>query len=369
MAPRCKLGASFLPIKVFFIISILILYASQIYCQKIVQKNQKKFTFSKKIAPTDLLQKYKAYHKKACNSNVKCSEKEFILFKPVAGLGDSLNAMEAAFIEALKSGNLFFIDWKYFNPALTFTWKQTHFYRDKIENCDISKICAPKIEVEGHLTFDHDVLKLPKVNEIPLSLVNSGKIKQYLMKPSKILEKMIEEEIKDFKCDAGVVIRTGENDYNEFLDKSDHEIFTQCIKNHHPPLKNIFLTSDSLTAKNSVERNLKNFNVNVKTIKDSYIHISDLSIRSRNDEKVLKTFLEFHLISKCRYNFLTQNSLFGEVASKLVDVDKDSGRNYYISHRFCDDKIKILKESYVFCASPKYPGFCRVEDIFGKNEL
>jgi len=196
-----------------------------------------KINVEKSLTPTEILKKYKSHHKKLCNPNISCSKKEFILFKPVAGLGDTLNALEAAFIEALKSGNLIFIDWHYFDPKLTFTWEKVHFYRDKVENCDILKKCQPLLTIEGHLTFDHEVLKLPQVNDetiISNEFINSGEVKRYIMEPSKGLQEMIDEN--NFDCDASVVIRTGENDSNEFLHKSDHEIFTMPQKFQSPQI-------------------------------------------------------------------------------------------------------------------------------------
>ena len=147
----------------------------------------------------------------------------------MAGLGDSLNAMEAAFIQAIKTGNLFYVDWHFFRPELTFDWKEYHDLKWKKENCDVVKSCSPVVSIVGHLTSDHEILKLPVVNPIenlPEGFINSLEIKKYLMSPSGELKSMIDEYVVDgkFECDASVVVRTGKYDYNEFLVGLGYEI-------------------------------------------------------------------------------------------------------------------------------------------------
>lgn len=339
------------------------------------KKSPKKFKFSSDISNSDLLTKYRAYHQKACNSNIKCNNREYFLFKPAAGLGDTINAMEALFHLALKTGNLIYFDWHYFNPDLVFTWKEIHFYQYKVENCDILKECKPLATVTGHVTMDSPVLKLPQVNELPAGFTNSGMVKKYLLQPSDNLKSLIDQQLKKFKCDAALVLRTGQHENVEFLHEHDYEKFVECALKHSPPLNRILVTSDSLEARTKTVKLLESQNREVKTISDSFVHISDLSRKLKLDDRVIKTFLEFHLIGRCQHQFLTQNSLFGSVASQInwdsqnLNQATPETEPYLISHRFCHDHSKMAKKSYVFCSRSKYPEFCSDDNLDQKVEL
>ena len=46
------------------------------------------------------------------NSKLKCTDLQAVVFKPTAGLGDSANALSAAFLYTIRAGMMFFIDWQ-----------------------------------------------------------------------------------------------------------------------------------------------------------------------------------------------------------------------------------------------------------------
>ena len=45
------------------------------------------------------------------NTKLKCNEYQAVVFTPSAGLGDSANALSAAFLYTIRAGMMFFIDW------------------------------------------------------------------------------------------------------------------------------------------------------------------------------------------------------------------------------------------------------------------
>lgn len=341
----------------FFLISLLI----KLNCAAV------HFKFDKTDTSAQVLAAYKKFHQKKCNPNLKCKKRPFILFRPVAGLGDSLQALEAALFATLKTGNMFFVDWTFYWPELTFDWYETHGLNYKLKNCDVIRKCEPMVEIEGHLTSKSWMHKLVKINELGNSQINSNEWLRYFAKPSEKLNSVI-NQYKPVHCDASVVIRTGLGEYNEFLGAGDEDKFVECLKNlknSDSSVKNVFLASDNEEIREKVEKQLTSLGKTVFTIPDSIIHVS--KVPSGSEEKILKTLAEFHIISSCDNHFLTQNSLFGQVASRL---SSNQNNVFRISHRWCDDKKRIGKSSYVFCANPKYPDFCSSEpEVQAKIEL
>ena len=73
----------------------------------------------------------------------------------------------------------------------------------------------------------------------------------------------------------------------------------------------VFLAADDDTIKSNLKSAMVKNGLDVITIPDSISHIA----HSKDDEKILRTFAEFHIISHCKRHILTTNSLFGVTAS------------------------------------------------------
>lgn len=171
---------------------------------------------------------------------------------------------------------------------------------------------------------------------------------------------------------VALVIRTGENDYNQFLSKGDETNFVKCFqsyaKQHAQKAKRrvmfrVFVTSDSEQVKrNAVEQLRKptsgDYEIDVVTLGDSIIHVMHIKKGEIRQESVLervrRTYAEFFLISRCQVLFLTHGSLFGRTAAEYGRQDESDV--HFISDSRCDGRRE--KYSYLECHEPKYPKIC-----------
>ena len=196
-----------------------------------------------------------------------------------------------------------------------------------------------------------------KVNEIITKAIDSGKSAKG-------------SDNKSYIRMVGLVIRTGEKDYNQFLSKGDEMNFVECFRSYakeasqHSPTKitfRVFVTSDYAPVKEKVVHELLEgdnggLSVEVFTLEDSIVHV--MHIQDNEEEEVYarvrKTFAEFFLIGKCEVLFLTHGSLFGRAAAERGRVMESN--THFISDSNCDGKRD--KYSYLQCHDPKYPKIC-----------
>jgi len=252
-----------------------------------------------------IMKLYREFHAEKCNPKLSCKQKPFILFEPQAGLGDTANAMLAAFHIALKSGYMFQVNWRFHSPKMTFSksWIKTFSRQYRRENCDVVKVCKPRTTIKGHVVSGHTALTLDVVNKISDQVRNDRGWMKVLLQPSEKVLKLVDEFQPD-SCDA-VVVRTGLHDYNEFLHPGDEDRFTYCVSQLKSP-NTVFLAADDDEIKNNLKSAMVRNGLDVVVIPDSISHIA----HSKDDEKILRTFAEFHIISHCKRHILTSNSLF-----------------------------------------------------------
>ena len=71
---------------------------------------------------TSVLQTYSKWQNGLLkNEKLKCTEYQAVVFTPSAGLGDSANALSAAFLYTIRAGMMFFIDWTPFEWETAFS--------------------------------------------------------------------------------------------------------------------------------------------------------------------------------------------------------------------------------------------------------
>ena len=117
------------------------------------------------------------------NNNLKCEDLQAVVFTPSAGLGDSANALSAAFLYTIRAGLMFFIDWQpwdwetgFAGPGFEVGFKKSmkngrlcektvDFERTK-KNGEKQTIQRSNIiRLQGHITAQHILAKIPKLNE------------------------------------------------------------------------------------------------------------------------------------------------------------------------------------------------------------
>ena len=111
---------------------------------------------------------------------------------------------------------------------------------------------------------------------------------------------------------VAVVIRTGWDDWQQFLLEKDPLKFPICLKGWKdagglPEKINVLVTSDREDVKKETVKKLEEFGFDVIYLDDSYTHVST----PESIAKVHKTIAEFHLLSMTGYGLLTSSSLFG----------------------------------------------------------
>lgn len=294
------------------------------------------------------------------NPKILCSEYRAVIFKNTAGLGDSANALSAAFMYTVNAGMMFFVDWKPW--AWTEGFSGPGFPVDYKELVEDDLVCEGKsiIHLSGHLTAKHRLAHAKRVNK-DINFLATRFFEQFFS-PSIPVQKII-DSFKDQVTlnTVAVVIRTGWDDWQQFLLPNDPEKFPICLKGWKasgslPSSINVFVTSDREDVKKSTIKKLNEMNFEVFAMDDSATHIQTPD----SIEKVHKTIAEFHLISKCGYGLLTASSLFGKTAiQELGGKDTYSNTNFFtISAADCDRQHK----GYYRCANPKYPFFCPTDD-------
>ena len=111
---------------------------------------------------------------------------------------------------------------------------------------------------------------------------------------------------------VAVVIRTGWDDWQQFLLEKDPLKFPICLKGWKdagglPEKINVLVTSDREDVKKETVKKLEEFGFDVIYLDGSYTHVST----PESIAKVHKTIAEFHLLSMTGYGLLTSSSLFG----------------------------------------------------------
>ena len=112
---------------------------------------------------------------------------------------------------------------------------------------------------------------------------------------------------------VGVIIRTGWDDWQQFLLPDDPKKFPLCLAawrdntNDLPAGINVLVTSDREDVKLETVKKLRELNFDVIALDDSATHVQT----PESIQKVHKTIAEFHLISRLGYGLLTSSSLFG----------------------------------------------------------
>jgi len=324
-----------------------------------------------------------------------------IVFVPLAGLGDSFTALAAAFVQAVQTGRLFFVSfpfqWELVLKNPPFDWTYPTGACKTEESCNDSSYENNEnvLVIKGHMTDAHPALRLPVVNSLDfLKHISEDRLMNYLFIPTaQVLSVM-----SSIRPQAGgtmvpadtdywisLVVRTGGSDWIRFLEEGDEERFIKCARDFvetseefKEALKlkytnddntggvRIFVASDDETVKAKVTKALGDLNVTY--IPDSFAHTSSGS--QIDEEKLIKTFAEFFLISQSDCLFLTNGSLFGRVAGRLGSVP--SFYQFVVSSSACR-RAKV----YFPCSSPEVPSFClgAVHDakgrgsVVGKDEL
>ena len=190
-----------------------------------------------------------------------------------------------------------------------------------------------------------------------------------------------------------LVIRTGNNEYNQFLSEGDEQIFVRCLNNYvreehlrsagAVKLYRVLVTSDSSSVKEQAaalvrdmyarydEAVKRQMRVEVVTLTDSVVHIMSGGDHGGGGGKggklnlLVKTYAEYFAIARCDVKFLTHGSLFGQtaaerrddVAATSTEATKAAAADvFYISDSNCDGLRS--KYSYLECHYPKYPVIC-----------
>lgn len=306
------------------------------------------------------------------NSKLKCTDLQAVVFKPTAGLGDSANALSAAFLYTIRAGMMFFIDWQPWDWETGFAGPGFQVSYSKM--IKEKRLCeSPNlVHLDGHITASHKLAKIRKLNE-DISF-NAVRFFQTFFTPSDPVQKII-DSIKLPSESIAMVIRTGWDDWQRFLVKETEDPlkFPACIEGWRSKGtidrdSTVFLTSDREDVKSAVETKLKQKGFKVIRLENSATHVMQ---NPESIEKVHKTIAEFHLISQCKYAMLTASSLFGRTAvTELGGLNEN--RIVYISASDCNKPHK----GYYRCANPKYPSFCPLdnasfqwEKIDNKDEL
>jgi len=294
------------------------------------------------------------------NPNIKCSDYQAVVFKNTAGLGDSANALSAAFMYTINAGLMFFIDWKPW--AWSDAFSGPGFPVDYQALLADNQICQGRnvIHLSGHITAKHRLAMIKRVNMEVNFLAT--RFFQHFFAPSEAVQSIVDSFSPQIsEKTVALVIRTGWDDWQQFLLPEDPDKFPLCLKGWRdagglPSDINIFVTSDREDVKKATLKKLKEMNFNAFALKDSATHVQT----PEGLEKVQKTIAEFHLLSKCGYGLLTSSSLFGKTAiGELGGKDTYSNQKFFfISAADCDRQHK----GYYRCANPKYPPFCPTEN-------
>jgi hypothetical protein len=87
---------------------------------------------------------------------------EGVVFKNAAGLGDSANALSAAFLYSVRAGKMFFVDWKPWQWEIGFSGPG--FPVDYQKLMKTKKICAHSklLKLSGHITAQHPLAQAKK---------------------------------------------------------------------------------------------------------------------------------------------------------------------------------------------------------------
>ena len=90
-----------------------------------------------------------------------------MVFKPNAGLGDSSNALAAAFMYTVNAGKMFFIDWKPWDWNVGFSGPG--FPVDFKQLTKEKRICNSRklIQLSGHITANHPLAHAKKGKHVP----------------------------------------------------------------------------------------------------------------------------------------------------------------------------------------------------------
>nr|XP_002131199.1 uncharacterized protein LOC100179133 [Ciona intestinalis] len=345
---------------------------------------------AKWVAFQTVFAEYVIWHRRMfLNADIPCHEKKCVVFTPNAGLGDSIGALSSAVSIALKTGRLLFINWKPYNwtvglKALPFDYDYSAALNARNNNKPL--ICPHHSDIaaqlSGHITADHPLIKIPTITD--LNFAYDDKIRAIVQPSSKvqhIVDSVISSQFESSNDRknvqlVGLVMRTGEGEYNQFLSPGDEAYFVQCFRNYAVDYQKkiaklvkfkVFVTSDNIETKTKVVNELNNqtnngeIHVDVITLDDSFVHVMHVSEKNGKKktvkEKIRKTYAEYFLIGKCDVLFLTHGSLFGRAAAERGIADE---RNvHFISDSKCDGKRE--KYSYLKCHEPKYPAVCNIQ--------
>lgn len=293
------------------------------------------------------------------NKNLNCKDYEAVIFKPTAGLGDSANALSAAFMYTVNTGKMFFIDWKPWDWDVGFSGPGFPVdYKKLIKQksiCEHSKL----LKLSGHITANHPLAHAKKLNkDIHFA---ATKFFQHFFAPSQAVLAVLApyENIVTEKTVA-IIIRTGWDDWQQFLLPDDPKKFPICLQswrdntNELPAGINVLVTSDREDVKREAVATLREMKFNVVALDESATHVQT----PESMVKVHRTIAEFHLLSRVGYGLLTSSSLFGRTAIAELGGKELYGKFHTMSAADCDKPHK----GYYRCASPKYPKFCPVDD-------
>uniref|UniRef100_F6QHR3 Uncharacterized protein n=2 Tax=Ciona intestinalis TaxID=7719 RepID=F6QHR3_CIOIN len=253
---------------------------------------------AKWVAFQTVFAEYVIWHRRMfLNADIPCHEKKCVVFTPNAGLGDSIGALSSAVSIALKTGRLLFINWKPYNwtvglKALPFDYDYSAALNARNNNKPL--ICPHHSDIaaqlSGHITADHPLIKIPTITD--LNFAYDDKIRAIVQPSSKvqhIVDSVISSQFESSNDRknvqlVGLVMRTGEGEYNQFLSPGDEAYFVQCFRNYAVDYQKkiaklvkfkVFVTSDNIETKTKVVNELNNqtnngeIHVDVITLDDS----------------------------------------------------------------------------------------------------
>nr|XP_039251699.1 uncharacterized protein LOC120329223 [Styela clava] len=350
-------------------------------------------TQGKWISFENLAEKYAAWHERALkNEEIQCSERKILVFTPNAGLGDSIGALTSAYMYAMRTSRLFFINWQPFPWTVTFS--ELPFFYDyqkalklKIGSTEDPVLCPDQNDeasfMYGHITHEHPLVKEADKQDY---YTDYNAVTEYFMKPStkvqEVMDTITEGPFKNQDKNqnihkVAIVMRTGIGEYNQFLSIGDEKNFITCFLNYARKISReapndgkeikfvVFVTSDNTDAKqnaiDALKKEQEKINIEIVTLEDSAIHVmhmtSEESKLKRVRTKLRKTVAEFFIIGMCDAKFLTHGSLFGRTAAERGGGPEQN--NFFISDSHCDGKRE--KHSYLSCHKPKYPSVCELD--------
>eukprot|EP00667_Euglena_gracilis_P013434 EG_transcript_13847 len=309
------------------------------------------------VSTAEFIRQYCAWHTAQMQPTVDCRTRRFLVFRPNAGIGDTVGALLGRWLEAMHVGRLFMVDWGTrwnvgFAPPHKIQWS----YRKAVAQglaCEHFRNYAKA--VTGHRWAGEDSEAVdrpaPHLDEIQLA--------EQIVRPTKKVRQALEALrsritgplLIGLQIRAGLMVngapeRSRHPSY--FLDFNDYRRFYLCAR-RYAQRKGVaqwqaLLLTDNTTVREEISAKLEAEGVPVLRSEGALGHVMHAE-----DRAVLRqSFVDFFALSLPHVVFTTQWSLFGTYGVQMLG--REVREVYPISHSKCGADRP--------CHSPKWPAFC-----------